>query len=57
MLNLTGQEGIDALATFSASNFAIAGSPQPTPKTSGVALMGGGLMMVAVPVARRRYRK
>jgi hypothetical protein len=49
MLNLTGQEGIDGLATFSASNFDISGS-QDVPEPAGLALISGALLALgAVP--------
>lgn len=42
MLNLLGQEGINALPTFSAANFDISGA-QAVPEPSGIELMGAGL--------------
>jgi hypothetical protein len=54
MLNLMGQQGINALPTFSASDFAITraqGSPVPEP--SGMALMCAGIALLAIPAARR----
>jgi hypothetical protein len=53
MLNLTGQEGIDSLPTFSASNFEISES-QAVPEPSGAALTIGGVAFLAVGAARRR---
>jgi hypothetical protein len=53
MLNLTGQEGINSLPTFSASNFEISPS-QAVPEPSGTALTIAGIAFLAVGAARRR---
>jgi hypothetical protein len=55
MLNLTGQKGINALPTFSASNFDISGN-QTVPEPSGIALMAGGVTLLVLSAIRRRFR-
>ncbi len=55
MLNLTGQEGIDALPTFSAANFDIS-QAQAVPEPSGMALVGGGIALLALSTTLRRFR-
>jgi hypothetical protein len=52
MLNLMGPTGTNALPNFTASNFAITGT-QTVPEPSGIALMCGGIILLALPAARR----
>jgi hypothetical protein len=52
MLNLTGQEGINSLPTFSAANFEISQS-QAVPEPSGRALMILWAGLLAIRAARR----
>ncbi|MBC7818772.1 MAG: PEP-CTERM sorting domain-containing protein [Planctomycetaceae bacterium] len=49
MTNLTGQDGINALPTFTASNFNIEAVPEPS-----TLLLTGGAMCLLGLVARRR---
>ena len=56
MLNLTGQAGIGALPTFSASNFTIA-DPSAVPEPSGFLMMSAGIAaLLALSATRRRFR-
>jgi hypothetical protein len=53
MLNLTGQEGINALPTFSARNFNLRGD-ETVPEPSSLGLMGGGIAVLLLRSVRRR---
>ncbi len=54
MLNLTGQEGIDALPTFSAANFALA-EPSAVPEPSSLLMSGGITGLLVFGATRRRF--
>jgi hypothetical protein len=53
MLNLNGQAGIDALPTFTASNFAITTSASAPEPSTFVLIMGVGLIAVSCYLRRR----
>lgn len=53
MLNLNGQTGINALPTFSASNFLLS-TDTPVPEPSSALLMGAGLGLLAFGAIKRR---
>lgn len=50
MTNLTGQDGINALPTFSQSNFAIT----PVPEPSSLLLTAGSMCLIGLVLRRRR---
>ena len=53
MLNLDGQTGLNALPTFSASNFVLP-ETSSVPEPSGLLMMGGGMALLALGAFRRR---
>jgi hypothetical protein len=57
MISLNGQFGIDSLPRFSTTNFTIAtDSPSAVPEPSSLAMLCGGVVLVAVGAVRKRNR-
>ena len=56
MLNLTGQQGRNAIPTFTAANFEITGATSTAPEPSSFLMMTGAGLIVACYILRRERR-